>query len=113
MRELLQRFGFEQHRRPDEIAVEFLANAVPGTRSNTLAATISALVITGFDDATIMVHLEPVYHAIMAATGERISPMGRMVASIRRRMSLNAGAAILPVTELGAALGLSSWSIFR
>jgi hypothetical protein len=113
MRELLQRFGREQHRRQDEIAAEFLSRAIPGTRSNALAAAVSALIVTGFDDATIIARLEPIYRTVMAATGERATPIARRVQGIRQRMSAIGGAEIRPIAELEAALCLPVWSIFR
>lgn len=94
------------------ISVDFLTAAVPGARSNTAAACISALVLRGYDDATIIMNLEPIYKALFAVTGERPVPLRNVLSGIRRRMSSINGSDILSLTDLDRALDTSSWSLF-
>jgi hypothetical protein len=96
-----------------EIAVPFLETALPGARSKSAVACTSFLILSGFDDETIVDCLASAHRMHMEAKGEPYKPLLQIVADARRQMSKKNGMVIRPVSELDDALITSSWSIFR
>jgi Bifunctional DNA primase/polymerase, N-terminal len=92
------------------VAGEFLGNAVRGMRNNTLAATVSCLVLSGYSDRQIVMGLREAWSHVIGIEDPGLRQLRTTPAGIRRRMGLR-GAAVRPVEDLDADLD-GGWGVF-
>ena len=92
------------------VAAEFLGSAVRGMRNNTLAATVSCLVLSGYSDRQIVMALGEDWAGIMRGEDPGLRQLRATPPGIRRRMVLR-GAAVRPVEDLDAELD-GGWGVF-
>jgi hypothetical protein len=110
MTELFSLFSNSESRDRLAVAGEFLGRAVRGVRNNTLAATVSCLVLSGYSDRQIVMGLREPWSRVIGIEDPGLWQLRTTPSGIRRRIGLR-GAAVRPVEDLDAELD-GGWGAF-